>query len=143
MEIDPFADPLSSHTNLPSTSGDTLLSLPDNNGPSGQTQSRVSSLFRKKNISRRLLIFIAVICALVVIAIILPIYLFTKAKRETRLTNLPLGAGASSNPESPTGATTGGDSSVVIMEGGTKFVYQNKFGGFCMLFCLTSRDDVF
>ncbi|KAF8341007.1 glycoside hydrolase family 5 protein [Amanita rubescens] len=137
MAIDPFADPLSSHTSLdlpaesylsrPSTPGNAL---PDNNGLSGQRQSRVSSLFRKKKISRRLPIFIAVISALVVIAIILPVYLFTKAKREVRLANSPLGAGTSSNPGSPTGATTGGDGSVVIMEGGTEFVYQNKFGGF-------------
>jgi glucan 1,3-beta-glucosidase len=143
---DPFADPLSSHTSLdlpaesylswPSTAGNAL---PDNNGLSGQSQSRVSSLFRKKNVLRRLPIFIAVISALVVIAIILPVHFFTKAKRETRLANSPLGAGTSSNPGSPTGATTGGDGSVVIMEDGTEFVYQNKFGGFCMLFCSISR----
>lgn len=154
MAIDPFADPFSSHTSLDlaassylsraSTSGNTLSSLPDNNNDlSDHSQSRISSLSRKKTLSRRLVIFIAVICAFIIIATVLPIYLsVTRAKREARLANSPLGAGTSNNPESPTGATTGGDGSIVIMEDGTEFVYQNMFGGFCMLFCSISQDDI-
>jgi glucan 1,3-beta-glucosidase len=70
--------------------------------------------------------------AIVVIAVIVPVY-FTVIKKDKSSggTKSSSSSGTSSqNPGSPTGATTGGDGSVVIMEDGTSFVYNNSFGGF-------------
>ncbi|TFK50803.1 glycoside hydrolase family 5 protein [Heliocybe sulcata] len=64
----------------------------------------------------------------VVLVIVLPI-VFTVGKKH----GLAGGSGtdgSGSNPQSPTGATTGGNGSEVIMEDGTKFTYINNFGGF-------------
>lgn len=74
----------------------------------------------------------------VVLAVVLPVY-FTVIKKHNNSSSgskSGSGSGGSSggsgtNPESPTGAITGGDGSTITMDGGTSFTYTNQFGGFC------------
>ncbi|KAI8984881.1 glycoside hydrolase [Trametes punicea] len=69
----------------------------------------------------------------VVLAVILPVY-FTVIKKHTGAASSPgrsgSASGAASNPESPTGAVTGGDGSTITLSDGTTFTYQNPFGGY-------------
>lgn len=64
----------------------------------------------------------------IVLAVVLPVF-FTVIRNHPSSSG---GArGSASNPESPTGATTGGDGSVITLANGTSFTYTNTFGGFC------------
>jgi hypothetical protein len=78
-----------------------------------------------------------------VLAVVLPVY-FTviKPKNHSALSkgsgsSGPAGTPSTGNPKSPTGATSGGDGSTVILDDGTKFTYNNKFGGYCEYFVNT------
>ncbi|KZT18589.1 hypothetical protein NEOLEDRAFT_1143223 [Neolentinus lepideus HHB14362 ss-1] len=68
----------------------------------------------------------------VVLVIVLPIVL-TVGKNNGSVggSGTSGGSGSGSNPQSPSGATTGGNGSEVITEDGSKFTYINPFGGFC------------
>ena len=82
------------------------------------------------------------VIAIVVLVVILPVY-FTviKPKNDTSSGGTGNGGnnggggsgggGSGSNPGSPTGSISGGDGSEIIMEDGTKFIYNNSFGGQC------------
>ncbi|KAI0751685.1 glycoside hydrolase superfamily [Daedaleopsis nitida] len=82
---------------------------------------------------RRPLIWLGIIAAaivVIVLAVVLPVY-FTVIKKNSG--SSPGGGrsgGSASNPESPTGAITGGDGSLIMMTDGTTFTYNNPFGGF-------------
>ncbi|KAL7281935.1 hypothetical protein ACG7TL_003402 [Trametes sanguinea] len=86
---------------------------------------------------RRLYIWLGVAAAaivVVVLAVILPVY-FTVIKKHSGSGAASGGhggssSGAATNPESPTGAVTGGDGSTITMQDGTWFTYKNPFGGF-------------
>ena len=78
---------------------------------------------------RRLYIWLGIGAAaiiIIVLAVVLPVIL-TKGG----IGHKSGSHGSGSNPESPTGAVTGGDGSTVVMSDGTSFTYTNKFGGFC------------
>ncbi|KAI0785590.1 glycoside hydrolase superfamily [Abortiporus biennis] len=99
---------------------------------SSPTTSRTSG--RKK-----LWIILGSLAALiiVVLAVVLPVVLVAVKKHNngssaSSSSSNGGGSGATgppSNPESPSGATSGGDGSVIITEDGSKFTYVNKFGG--------------
>lgn len=78
---------------------------------------------------------------IVILAVVLPIYFTVIKPRQNHVNaskgtsgtpagNGPVGSG-SGNPHSPSGATSGGDGSVIITDTGSNFTYSNKFGGFC------------
>ncbi|KAI1792509.1 glycoside hydrolase [Ganoderma leucocontextum] len=109
-------------------------------GASLATHSDKDANPRPKSKRRRLYIWLAVgLLAIIVIvlAIVLPIVLTSKghsgstSDSNSSHGNGPGGRGGSpANPESPTGAVTGVDGSIVVMSDGTSFTYTNKFGGF-------------
>ncbi|KAI0915319.1 hypothetical protein AcV5_003824 [Taiwanofungus camphoratus] len=83
------------------------------------------------------------VLAIVVLAVVLPVYFVVVKPRRHHGSSSNLGTGGSgggngngggkgsgANPESPTGATTGGNGSVVVMDDGTNFTYINPFGGY-------------
>ncbi|RPD62162.1 glycoside hydrolase [Lentinus tigrinus ALCF2SS1-7] len=91
---------------------------------------------RPINRRRRLFIWLGVGAAaivVVVLAVILPVY-FTVIKKSSSSSGSGASGGgsggSSTNPESPTGATSGGDGSVITLSDGSSFTYSNKFGGF-------------
>lgn len=73
-----------------------------------------------------------VICGLLIAAVVialavaLPVTLVHKKKQDESSSSVP-----TSNPHSPTGATTGGDGSFITTAGGVTFRYNNSFGGYC------------
>ncbi|KAF8176767.1 glycoside hydrolase family 5 protein [Pholiota molesta] len=70
----------------------------------------------------------------VFLAIFLPVFFVVARKAGTspRAGSGGTGAGAGGvgNPQSPTGSVTGGDGSVIKLDNGTEFTYNNPFGGF-------------
>ncbi|KAI0333479.1 glycoside hydrolase [Cubamyces sp. BRFM 1775] len=71
----------------------------------------------------------------IVLAVILPVYFTVIKKHNSDSARGGLGGAAGSsghatNPESPTGAVTGGDGSTITQSDGTTFTYKNPFGGF-------------
>lgn len=77
---------------------------------------------------------------IVVLAVILPVY-FTVIKPHHDNSSSDSssnggsggsnGGGSSSNPESPSGAVTGGNGSMITTADNVTFMYINNFGGFC------------
>ena len=53
------------------------------------------------------------------------------AKERSKSSGSGSGDSATTNPESPTGATSGGNGSVIQLADGTTFTYENPFGGTC------------
>ncbi|KAF9555816.1 glycoside hydrolase family 5 protein [Agrocybe pediades] len=86
---------------------------------------------------KRILAALALAAVIVVfLAVFLPI-LFLKIRKHdnasTRASDPASVAGGSSgipNPQSPSGAISGGDGSVIKLDNGTEFTYKNPFGGF-------------
>ncbi|KJA24157.1 glycoside hydrolase family 5 protein [Hypholoma sublateritium FD-334 SS-4] len=80
-----------------------------------------------------LIITLTLIAVIVVfLAVFLPVYLVVVRKHKSS-TNAATSAGGGSgvtNPDSPTGAVTGGNGSVIKLSNGTEFTYTNAFGGF-------------
>ncbi|KAF9461827.1 glycoside hydrolase superfamily [Collybia nuda] len=154
----PFLDPprASYLESSPATPRDsfapsTLISN-NNSGPllppaekgesNGYSEEQARSPGKTKRRPILIILFGLAILAVVILAIILPVY-FTVIKPKQRSehsgslgsdTDAPAGTGpiggGTNDPESPTGATSGGDGSTVITEDGTNFTYSNKFGGF-------------
>ncbi|KAG7091511.1 hypothetical protein E1B28_010539 [Marasmius oreades] len=82
------------------------------------------------------------VLAIVVLAVVLPVY-FVVVKQNQKNNNAASTSGSHSgdagsgtvgggkgNPQSPSGATSGGDGSKIVTEDGETFIYNNKFGGF-------------
>ena len=68
---------------------------------------------------------------IIVLAVVLPVTLVHKHHGSTADGGGPANthdASPTSNSESPSGATTGGDGTVIVTEDGTTFTYRNKFG---------------
>lgn len=79
----------------------------------------------------------AVVVIVIVLAVILPVY-FTVIKPNNNKNNDQGNAssssskgGSQSNPESPSGAITGGNGSIITTADNVTFAYINPFGGFC------------
>ncbi|KDQ56459.1 glycoside hydrolase family 5 protein [Jaapia argillacea MUCL 33604] len=78
--------------------------------------------------------------AVVVLAVVLPVYFVVVHKHGSTAnggsggSGTPAGSGppgsGNGNPASPTGATSGGNGTVVTMANGTQFTYINPFGGY-------------
>ncbi|KAF8623392.1 hypothetical protein AX17_007430 [Amanita inopinata Kibby_2008] len=91
-----------------------------------QTQNLISTTPMRRRRPKRLLIIAVASVLLIVLAVILPVYFSViKKRRNSHVDGSSPGAASE-----PTSAKTGGDGSVVIMEDGNSFIYQNKFGGF-------------
>jgi hypothetical protein len=68
-----------------------------------------------------------IILAIVVLAAFLPVYFIViRPHQQSSGTQATL-----QNPESPTGATMGGNGSTVTTADGQQFTYINNFGGYC------------
>ncbi|KAG8761027.1 hypothetical protein FRC14_000136 [Serendipita sp. 396] len=86
---------------------------------------------------KKLLIAIACISVvIIVLVVILPVY-FLVIKKKSNNGSSSSGGGHTSTDTGdtlpvpqPDGATSGGDGSTVYVEGGSSFVYSNKFGGY-------------
>ncbi|PCH35792.1 glycoside hydrolase family 5 protein [Wolfiporia cocos MD-104 SS10] len=64
--------------------------------------------------------------AVVVLVVVLPVWFVgVKPHRDHNSS----ASASNTNPESPTGATSGGNGSTIVTEDGTKFTYVNNFGG--------------
>lgn len=88
---------------------------------------------------RRPLVWLALVAAIIVIAlaVVLPV-VFVVVKPRQHNSNAAgevpgTTGGGSDNPGSPTGATSGGNGSLIKTEDGSTFTYVNPFGGFCEL----------
>ncbi|CCM06308.1 uncharacterized protein FIBRA_08559 [Fibroporia radiculosa] len=68
--------------------------------------------------------------AVVVLAVVLPVWFVAVKPHRDNSSSAASSKGSSANPESPTGATSGGNGSTVVMADGTSFTYVNNFGGF-------------
>lgn len=85
-----------------------------------------------------LLIFAALALAIIILAVILPVY-FTVIKPKNSHDSPASVPGSVHNPDNHNGSstgsspvlTTGGDGSTVTTDDGSTFTYTNKFGGFC------------
>ncbi|KAF9002759.1 glycoside hydrolase superfamily [Cyathus striatus] len=98
--------------------------------PQSQARARQRSRWTRRT---KLIASIVVIGTIVVfLAVFLPVFLVLRGRGSK--SNAPVGpAGQGSgqpNPASPSGATSGGDGSTVILSNGTTFIYSNPFGGF-------------
>lgn len=85
------------------------------------------------NRRRRLLYILAAAIAAVVIAlaVALPITLIHKHRNSSSSADSPRASVPTANPESPSGALSGGNGSLITTEDGMTFTYINNFGGFC------------
>ncbi|KAK7471944.1 hypothetical protein VKT23_000050 [Stygiomarasmius scandens] len=153
-EHDAFLDPprvsyLHSGTDTP-VSRDSVLSG-NNSAPLLSAAAKAESDFDNDRLptgpgaKRRRIVLGAVglaVLAVVVLAVVLPVYFTVIKPRQNNFNTSSSGGsgtgdagsgtvgGGSGNPASPSGATSGSDGSQVIMADGTEFTYQNKFGGF-------------
>ncbi|KAJ3970001.1 glycoside hydrolase family 5 protein [Lentinula raphanica] len=135
---------------LDSNAGNSIQSTPNNSSPllatakpeSDGSEHEFQSAKANLAAKRRKPIILALIglgiLAIVVLAVILPVY-FTvikpkQDKDDATTSGASAGSGSvgsgSGNPTSPTGATSGGDGSEIILDDGTTFTYKNPFGGF-------------
>lgn len=99
----------------------------DEKRPAGAPRSR----------RRRPLLWLAALAALaaVFLAVFLPVFFTVIRPRQHKSSAAAAAHGP--NPESPTGATTGGNGSLVTALDGTTFTYVNPYGGYCE--CLELR----
>lgn len=77
----------------------------------------------------------------IVLAVVLPVTLVHKHHSSGGGSGGSSGANAASptsNPESPSGAVTGGNGSQITTEDGVTFTYVNNFGGFCKFLLLSA-----
>ncbi|KAF9783809.1 glycoside hydrolase [Thelephora terrestris] len=75
----------------------------------------------------------AAVVAVIVLAVILPVYFTVIKHKNNTSTGNPNGSNnpsPTSSPNSPNTLTTGGDGSTVTTDNGTQFTYHNLFGGF-------------
>ncbi|KAJ3981724.1 glycoside hydrolase family 5 protein [Lentinula detonsa] len=136
---------------LDSNTGNSVQSTPNNSSPllvtnKPEPDSSEHELQQTKPGSeskRRRPIILALvglgILAVIVLAVILPVYFkIIKPKQNQNDSASPASASAGSssvgsgsgNPTSPSGATSGGDGSEIILDDGTTFTYKNSFGGY-------------
>lgn len=105
-----------------------ILTSADKNGDNEKAPLASHSQVRR----RRRWLYLAVgsvVAVIIALAVALPVTLVHRSRSSTS-TNSAHG-GPSSNPESPTGAVTGGNGSVITTEDGVTFTYVNNFGGTC------------
>ncbi|KAH9484569.1 putative glucan 1,3-beta-glucosidase D [Psilocybe cubensis] len=78
--------------------------------------------------SRRKVIIglVAVAVIAIFLVVFLPVFFIVIRKNDSRRT----GGSGVPNPNSPSGAITGGDGSIIKLDNGTTFTYRNPFGGF-------------
>lgn len=79
----------------------------------------------------------AIAAVVIVLAVVLPVTLVHKHHGGGGSSSGTSDGGAhdptaTANPESPTGALTGGNGTVIQADDGSTFTYINNFGGFCM-----------
>lgn len=117
----------------PKESGSDLIAPTSSKRPSRLSRFRLSR--RQKLI---IFLLIPIIVIVVALAVILPVYfkiIRPRQQQQTRIGGFSPIAGIPSsgqwNPGSPTGDISGGNGSMVITEDGTKFMYNNSFGGYC------------
>ncbi|EMD32912.1 glycoside hydrolase family 5 protein [Gelatoporia subvermispora B] len=94
----------------------------------------VTRSYGKRPIWKRPLFWLGAFIALavVVLAVVLPVwFVVVKPNRDGGSSSSSSSSKqSSSNPESPSGAVTGGNGSTIVTEDGTSFTYINQFGGF-------------
>ncbi|KAG8832008.1 hypothetical protein FRC17_002227 [Serendipita sp. 399] len=104
----------------------------DNNKAKDTATTDKGRFSRKKTV-------IALACVsvvIVVLAVVLPVYFLVIKKKSNRGSSSSGGGSGSTDTgdtlpvPQPDGATTGGDGSTVYVEGGSSFIYHNKFGGY-------------
>lgn len=92
-----------------------------------------------KATSKRTITIVAIIVALVLViaAVVVPLYLFVlKPKNRTSVSGNASASGSAANPASTSTSSgsnvrvTGGDGTVITMDDGTTFIYNNSFGGY-------------
>ncbi|KAJ3731574.1 glycoside hydrolase family 5 protein [Lentinula guzmanii] len=136
---------------LDSNTGNSVQSTPNNSSPLLVSNKPESDSFEHElqqtkpgsESKRRRPIILALvglgILAVIVLAVILPVYFkVIKPKQNQNDSASPASASAGSssvgsgsgNPTSPSGATSGGDGSEIILDDGTTFTYKNSFGGY-------------
>lgn len=120
---------------LPTTS----LPLLDKEAPFDTAATNVKA--RKRSLVKWVIAGV-ILLIVVVLAVVLPVY-FTVIKpnnHQSAAASAPSNDGHNSAQPTPSTvprvAITGGDGSTVTTDDGTKFTYQNKFGGFCEYFLL-------
>lgn len=136
---------------LDSNTGNSINSTPNNSSPLLATnKAEADSLVQERQenpreAKRRRPLVLALaglaILAIVVLAVILPVYFTIIKPKQDRKNNNDASASSSpggigsgtGNPASPTGATTGGNGSQIITDTNTTFTYINNFGGYCEL----------
>lgn len=137
---------------LESNTGNSVQSTPNNSSPllasnkpesdHGLQQAKSGSGTKRGRLIILILVGLGVL-AVIVLAVVLPVY-FKVIKPRQNQDNLTSGSSASGssagsgsvgsgsgNPASPSGATSGGDGSEIIVDGGANFTYKNPFGGYC------------
>ncbi|KAJ4463749.1 glycoside hydrolase superfamily [Lentinula edodes] len=136
---------------LESNTGNSVQSTPNNSSPllaanKPETDQELQQAKPGSGTKRgRLVILIPIalgVLAVIVLAVVLPVYFKVIKPRQNR-DNVTSGSSASGssagsgsvgsgsgNPASPSGATSGGDGSEIIVDGGANFTYKNPFGGY-------------
>ncbi|KAH7883443.1 glycoside hydrolase family 5 protein [Phlebopus sp. FC_14] len=122
--------------------GSVFAQSPDNSSPllpeaekrnnDAFAEESSSSQPKPRSIFKRPIFWLATLAtlAIVVLAVVLPVYFVVIKPRQTSSSAASGTGSGTGNPESPSGATTGGNGSLVTTSDGTTFTYINPFGGF-------------
>ena len=124
--------------NDPHGTGDNYRDNPSSDIVSGRTldEKRAAYAPRTKSTRKVMIAAIIVAVALIIAAVVIPLYLFViKPNHSNNTTKATTSSGAPSpSTSASSGGTnvriTGGDGSIITMENGTTFTYQNPFGGY-------------
>jgi glucan 1,3-beta-glucosidase len=108
-------------------------------GATGRTLEEKRAAYAPKSKSTRKVMIAAIIVALALIiaAVVIPLYLFVikpshsnDITKATVSSSAPTPSASASSGGSSNVRVTGGDGSIVTLENGTTFTYQNPFGGY-------------
>ncbi|KAF9258346.1 glycoside hydrolase [Marasmius fiardii PR-910] len=134
----------------PRDSNNSLQTTPNNSSPllaQQKYEGDIDESYKKEKGGKRRPLILALIAlavlAIIVLAIVLPVYFVVIKPRQNNDNTASASTGSTSgdagngsvgggqgNPQSPNGATSGGDGSKIITEDGETFIYNNKFGGY-------------
>jgi len=128
----PASDP-SPRDSYISAENNSQHALAHDEKPEDTTTAEALNTRRKRLLYNWPLICCALLAlALLIVVIVLPVY-FRVIKPNQRNAIAGSSSGSAPPPPSPSvsNAITGGNGSIVTMNGGTQFTYINPFGGFC------------
>ncbi|KAF8902804.1 glycoside hydrolase family 5 protein [Gymnopilus junonius] len=128
-----FESPSASTQLLENKSETDVLTTPQNEGQEAlisATQPTKNKVYARKQV---LAVIVLVVIIVVFLVVFLPVFFLVVDKNSGSRKSIPgasaVGGGKVPNPNSPSGAISGGDGSIIKLDNGTEFTYRNPFGG--------------